>query len=279
MSLWRHLSRGVRGLTKPAAARQDADEEVQHFYDEAIAAWIARGLSPEEARRRARLELGNMTVVREEVRAYGWENAIGTLFGDLRYAARRLRRNPGFAAVSAVTLALGIGASTAIFSAVNPILFQPLPYPHAGRIVTIWDRANDGSRADVTFGTYREFAARSHAFEAIAAFKPWQPAIAGAAEPERLDGQRVAAGYFRALGVSPVLGRDFDDSDDRANGPNVVVLGDGLWRRRFGADASIVGRQVRLNDNAFTCAWWLGSGPASRPPTRAARSTRSRARR
>jgi len=252
VSLWRHLSRGVRGLTKPAAARRDADEEVQHFYDEAIAAWIARGLSPDEARRRARLELGNMTVVREEVRAYGWENAIGTLFGDLRYAARRLRRNPGFAAVSAVTLALGIGASTAIFSAVNPILFQPLPYPHAGRIVTIWDRANDGSRADVTFGTYRELAARSHAFEAIAAFKPWQPAIAGAAEPERLDGQRVAAGYFRALGVSPVLGRDFDDSDDRANGPNVVVLGDGLWRRRFGADASIVGRQVRLNDNAFT---------------------------
>ena len=103
------------------------------------AALMASGLSPMEARRAARLELGNVTVVREQVREYGWENLIRTFFADLRYAARQLRKNPGFALTAIVILALGIGASTAIFSAVNPILFEPLPYPHAGRMMMIWE--------------------------------------------------------------------------------------------------------------------------------------------
>ena len=146
-------------------------------------------------------------------------------------AARRVLR---FVAV--LTLALGIGASTAIFSAVNPILFEPLPYPHAGRVMMIWDFGPDGSRLDVTFGTYRELVERSRSFDAIAVMRAWQPTMTGPAEPERLDGQRVSASYFRVLGVSPALGRDFDSSDDGLNGPKVAILSDGLWRRRFGGD-------------------------------------------
>jgi putative ABC transport system permease protein len=251
MSLWRELTRGLRVLMNRRAADQDVADEVQDYYDQATAALVASGLSPADARRAAQVELGNMTVVREEVRAYGWENVIDTLLADLRYAARRLRSHRGFAAVSVLTLALGIGASTAIFGAVNPILFESLPYPHARRIVMIWDYGNDGSRLDVTFGTYRELVERSRSFDAIAVMKPWQPTMTGSAEPERLDGQRVSASYFRVLDVSPALGRGFDPSDDRLNGPKVVILSDGLWRRRFGGDRTIVGRQIIVNGDRY----------------------------
>jgi putative ABC transport system permease protein len=251
-SFGRALARGLLVLTHRDAADHDLDDEVQHYLEEAAAAFAAKGLSPEEARRAARLELGNATVVREQVRAGGWEHVIGTLLSDLRYGARRLGRNPGFAAVGVLTLALGIGASTAIFSAVNPILFESLPYPGPDRIVTISDVGDGDSHLDVTFGTYREVAARSRSFDAFAVMKPWQPTLTGAAEPERLEGQRVSADYFRALGVPPMPGRSFQRSEDREGGPKVVILSDRLVRRRFGGDPAIVGRQIRLDDYPYT---------------------------
>jgi putative ABC transport system permease protein len=170
---------------------------------------------------------------------------------DFRYALRQLRNNPSFACTAIVILGLGIGASTAIFSAVNPILFEPLPYPHASRIMMIWD-IFDHSRNELTFHTYRELAERNRSFDSVAVMKPWQPTLTGADQPERIDGQRVSASYFRSLGVLPALGRDFQSSDDVLNGPDVVILSDGLWRRRFGGDSTIIGRPVRFNDDSYT---------------------------
>jgi len=250
MSLWRQLARGLRVLTNRTTADRDVTDEVQHYLEEATNAFVSRGLSAEEALRAARMQLGNTTVVCEQVRAYGWENGVGTFFADLRYAARRLRKSPAFTLVSVLTLALGIGASTAIFSAVNPILFQPLPYPEARRIMVIWD-ISQGLRADVTFHTYRELAVRSRSFDALAVMRPWQPTLTTEAEPERLEGQNVSASYFRVLGVQPALGRDFKETDDQFRGPRVVILSDGLWRRRFAADRTIVGREVKLEDNLY----------------------------
>jgi putative ABC transport system permease protein len=252
MSFWRHLTRGLRVLVDRRDADRDLDEEVQHYVDEATAAFVARGLSPDAARRAARLEIGNATIVREQVRASAWESIVLTFLGDVRYAVRRLRAAPSFTLVSVVTLALGIGATTAIFSAVNPILFAPLPYPDAARIATIWDYRADDVPLSVTFGTFREVAVRTRAFEALSAFKPWQPTITGGAEPERLEGERVSAGYFHVLGVAPAIGRDFSSEDDVVNGANVVIISDGLWRRRFGGDAAVVGRPVTLNGALFT---------------------------
>ncbi len=252
MSLWRHLTRGLRALADRRAADRDLDDELRHYLELTAADFVGRGLSADEAWRAARLQLGNPTVTREQVRGYGWENAVEALAADLRYAARRLRNSPGFTAVCTVTLALGVGAATAIFSAVNPILFEPLPYPRGERILAISDVGNGGSPLDVTFGTYRELAQRARSFEALAVMKGWFPTATGAGEPQRLTGQRVSAGYFRSLGVPPAIGRDFDASDDRPNGPRVVLLGDGLWRRRFGADSGIVGRQVTLDGDPHT---------------------------
>ncbi len=252
MSLWRQLSRGFRGLLNPTAADQDVADEVLHYLEQSTAEHIARGLSQDDALRAARLELGGVTQVNERVRGYGWEHVVDTAVADLRYAARRLRAAPGFTAITVLTLALGIGATTAIFSAVNPILFEPLPYPDAARIAAILEIQRDGSRNGGTFGMYRALAERARSFDAIAVVKPWQPALTGTDRPERVEGQRVSAGYFRVLGVSPILGRDFQPSDDRLNGPNVVVLSDGLWRRRFAGDSAILGRLITLDDNNFS---------------------------
>ncbi len=160
---------------------------------------------------------------------------------DLRYAIRQLRKSPTFTVVAMLVIALGIGAATAIFSAVNPILFKPLPYPEPGRIMMVWETRTEGTPLDVSFGSFHGLAERNRSFQALAVMKPWQPTMTSATQPERFEGQRVSSAYFRALGVLPALGRDFQTSDDQYKGPNVVILSDSVWRRRFGGDSTIVG--------------------------------------
>jgi predicted permease len=219
---------------------------------------VERGERPEEAEAAARREFGNVVLVKEVTREmWGWM-WLEHLLQDIRYGWRFLRRGPGFTFVAVLTLALGIGASTAIFSAVNPILFESLPYPHAERVMMIWDFGPEGARLHTTFGNYRELLERSRSFEAMAVMRPWQPTMTGPAE--RLEGQRVSASYFRVLGVVPALGRDFDPSEDEVNGPKVAIIGEGLWRRRFGGDGAILGQQIRLDDNPYTV---IGVMPAA----------------
>jgi len=261
MSLWRQIARGVHALTHRSAA-DDVDDEVRHFFEETIGALVARGLSPDEAGRIARLELGTMAAASEDVRSYGWENVVSTAIVDLRYGVRRLRATPGFTVVAILTLAIGIGGTTAIFGAVHPILFEPLPYPQPGRIVSVLELRADsvGTPGEGTFAMYRRFAERSRALESIAVFKPWQPSITDVDQPERLLGQRVSAAYFHVLGVAPIVGRDFEPDDDRRRGPNVTILSEGLWRRRFAGDAAIVGRHIRLDDNVYTVIGVMPAG-------------------
>ena len=251
MSLWRQLTRGLRVLTRRAAADQDLDDEVEHYLEQATAAGIARGLTPEQARRGARLELGSATALRQEVRASGWEHLVGTVLADLRYAWRRLRAEPGFTVVTVLTLAVGIGATTAIVSAVGPVLFQPLPYPEPGRIVSIHDLGRDGSRMNGSFGVFHTLAERTRSFESMAVLGTWQPTVTGPDLPERIEGQRVSAGYFRVLGVAPALGQDFRSADDVTGGARVVILSDALWRRRFHSDPGVVGRPITLDGEPF----------------------------
>lgn len=228
---------------------EELDAELRSHLEMAVQDRVERGETPEEAKAAVRHEFGNVGLIKEVTREmWGWV-WLEQLLQDIRYGLRFLRRGPGFTAVAVLTLALGIGAGTAIFSAVNPILFEPLPYPYAERVTMIWDFGSGGSPLYPTFGTYREIVERSRSFDALAVMRPWQPTMIGPAE--RLDGQRVSASYFRVLGVPPALGRDFDPSDDQVNGPKVAILSDGLWRRRFGGDSTIVGRQITLDDNLY----------------------------
>lgn len=251
MSLWRQLAHGLRALAFREATDKDVSDEVQHYLEQATQAHLANGLSLPDAQRAARLEVGNATVVREGVRSSGWEHMVETFVSDVRFGARRLRSAPAFTGITVLTLALGIGGATAIFSAVNPILLQPLPYPDAERLVEIIETGTRGGRSNGTFGMFHELSMRQRSFEALAVIKSWQPTVANLDEP-RFEGQKVSAAYFRVLGVTPALGRDFAPSDDQAGSPNVVILSDALWRRRFAADPGIIGQSVRLNEARYT---------------------------
>ena len=180
---------------------------------------------------------------------------------DLRIAARLLRRSPAFAAVSILTLGLAIGATTAIFSVIQPVLLRPLPYPDPERLAFVWERNRDDTRDNVGFATIRDFATSARSIERWAAIGSWLPTLSGnGGEPERVAGDRVSWSYFRTLGVRPALGRDFLAEEDVPDRNQVVMLSYGLWQRRFGGDSSIVGKPISIDGNPMLVA---GVMPAS----------------
>jgi len=183
------------------------------------------------------------------------------LRADLRYALRRLRGSPGFAAVAIASIALGVGASTAVFSAVRGILFAALPYPEAQRVVALSDRTSEGEPLPLTYGTFREIAQRSRSFERLAVADRWQPAlVVPGADPSRLDGDQVTADYFRVLGVAPAVGRDFDASDDRPGALRVAIVSSSLATRRLGGAAAILNRPVVLDSVEYTVVGVMPAG-------------------
>jgi putative ABC transport system permease protein len=188
-----------------------------------------------------------------------WSGGVWT---DLRYGARTLRRAPGFALVAIATLGLGIGGTTAAFSVLDAVLLRPLPYAEPDRLVAIGHpEADTGHPTNLGFLTFRDWRDRTKAFEDAAAMRSWLATITGGpaegghhSEPERVPAVRVSWNYFRLLGVSPALGRDFRPEEDRPDAWRVVLLSDRLWRRRFGADPSIVGRTIRIHDRPYLVA-------------------------
>ncbi len=218
-------------------------------------AGVKAGLDVIEARRQALIRIGGAEQTRQAYRERARLAWLEDVPRDLAYGVRTLMRQKAATAVAVLTLAIGVGASTAIFSAVKPILISPLPYPHAKRLMMVWETRPSGVPSPVTFGTFYGISQQNRSFDALAVFKGWQPAATATSEadrPERLDGQRVSAGYFRTLGVSPRLGRDFRATDDQFRGPDVVILSDRIWRNRYGSDAAIVGKQIRLDDAPYT---------------------------
>jgi putative ABC transport system permease protein len=172
---------------------------------------------------------------------------------DLRYAVRTLRKSPGYAAIALATLALGIGANTAIFSVLDAVLLRPLPYAHGERLMMVGDRVSldGGTPNNVGYATYVELRDRNRAFDAMAAVRFWQPTLVADGVAELLPAMRVSANYFSMLGVRPALGRDFRPEDDRPDTRRVLILSDGLWRESFGSDRTIVDREIVLDGQSF----------------------------
>ncbi len=174
-----------------------------------------------------------------------------TFLQDLRFGTRALARNAGFAAVAVLTLALGVGANAAIFSVVNAVLLRPLPWTDPDRAVMIWSRWVSFDKTWVSDGEVNDYRRRASTLSEVAAWDDGQVNLTGDGDPERVSAASVTANLFSTLGVSPIRGRVFSEAEDVPNGPKVVVIGHGLWQRRYAGDPGIVGRSIQINGEPY----------------------------
>ena len=182
------------------------------------------------------------------------------LLQDIRFALRGFRRSPGFAAVAIATLAIGIGANTAVFSVVDGVLLRPLGFPHPERLVSLAEFDSAGHRDNVGWATYADWRRQAKSFEDVTVTSYWNPTLVGRADAQPLEGLRVSAGFFRMLGVRPALGREFLPEEDRPGRNRVAIIGHGLFVRRFGGDPAVVGRTISLGGTSYTLVGVLPAG-------------------
>ncbi len=271
MHNWTSLVRARLGAlpVDPAREADIVDELAQHVAEhhrDLVASGVddhdalARALAPLAERAAAEIARADRPRRVAPEPPAGRAGVFTDLARDVRYGARVLLRAPVFTAIALVTLALGIGANTAIFSVVNSVLLRPLPYADPDRLVMIGERTPDGAANNVGYTTFVDWRDRSHAFDEMALIRSWQPTLVANGEPERISAMRVSWNFFRTLGIRPALGRDFRREDDTANDWRVVVISDGLWRRRFDANPSVVGRVLTMNDRHYTVIGVMPSG-------------------
>jgi predicted permease len=241
----------LRGFLRRDAIISDIEEEMRSHIELATEANVGRGMGPDAARRAAMRGFGNPSRIRElayEVRGGGGLEALSQ---DLRFGARTLLKNPGFAAVAILTLALGTGATSAMFSFLYAVVLRPLPYHEPERLVSVVGHRN-GRDMGVTAPDYLDWRANATSFEQLAATAGTTVNLTGRGEPERVVAARGSGNYFDMLGIPPAYGRAFRWGDEPHAAPPVVVLGYGLWRRRFGADPGIVGQTIAIDGEPHT---------------------------
>ncbi len=185
---------------------------------------------------------------------------MAALLQDVRYAVRMLAKSPGFTVIVVCTLALGIGANTALFSVVNGVLLSPLPYPRPSQLVAIYEKNAGMARAPISYLNFLDWERDSKTFASMALYRHEDYNLTGSGHAERVNGLMVSAGFLTTLGVQPAVGRDLNESDDRLGAQPVVLLSDGFWHRRFGGDARVVGKALELNGTAYTIAGVLPAG-------------------
>jgi predicted permease len=177
---------------------------------------------------------------------------MGTLIADLRYGLRQLRRNPAFAAVAVVTLALGIGVNTAVFSVVNGVLLNPLPYGEADRLVVLYSRTAGFQKASISYPNFLDWVRANRSFSALAAYRGDDFNLTGMGEPERVPAEMVSASFFPVLGVNPIIGRVFRPEEDQLGGAPVALISAGFWQRKFGSSPGVIGKGITLNGKDYT---------------------------
>ena len=251
-SRFRVLASRVRGFFAGRHLDEDFQRELASHLDMLTEENIRRGLPPDEARRQARIRLGGAAQLREtqhDVRGLPW---LETLLQDVRFGLRMLRKNPGFTAVAVITLALGIGANTAIFSVVQGVVLAPLPYREPDRLVAVWESNPRFPLVDVSYPNFRDRQRIARSFEQMAVFAHQGYNLTGPGTPEHLDGKEISSGFFSTLGAKLTLGRGFSPAEDVHGGAPVVIISDRLFGNRFGGQPEALGKSLTLDGVAYT---------------------------
>ena len=246
---WLRLLRArLRGLLRKKSVEREMEEELRFHLGMRAAENVRAGMAPEEAERAALRSFGQVSRVKEYCRDFKGGGLLETLLQDVRFGARTLLKNRGFTLVAVLTLAVGIGANTAIFSVVNAVLLRPLPYRDPARLVTV---LHDGWKpvAPANFLDWRE---QGRSFESMAAAQSWSLTMTGRDRPEQLNVLQTSAEMFHVLGVAAALGRTYAAGEDQPGREHVLVLSHRLWVRRFGGDRGVVGQQVALDGESYT---------------------------
>jgi putative ABC transport system permease protein len=246
---WLRLTRArLRGLLRKKSVEREMEEELRFHLRMRAEENVRRGMTPEEAERAAHESFGQWARIKENCRDFKGGGFVEVLLKDVKFGARTLLKSPGFTLVAVLTLAIGIGANTAIFSVVNAVLLRPLPYRDPARLVTV---LHDGWKpvAPANFLDWRE---QSRSFESIAAAQLWSLSMTGRERPEQLSVLQTSAELFQLLGVDASLGRTYAAGEDQPGREHVVVLSHRLWLRSFGGERTVVGRQVTLDGEPYT---------------------------
>jgi putative ABC transport system permease protein len=243
------MLRRLLRLLRTRALERDMDDEMRFHVEMEAADLEARGVARDEARRRALVAFGGVERFKDEGREARGVGPFEDFMRDLRFGARSLRRRPAFAAVVVLTLAVGIGGTTAIFGAVHGVLLAPLPYADPERIITVWtnDRIEGEERQDVAPANFLDWRQRQRSFATFASANPYSMDYIGPDGPEHLGTWVVSEGFFETFGVRPILGRIFTREEHTAGRNHVAVIGEELWRSRFNGDPRIIGRQLTLD--------------------------------
>ena len=254
MSLAARFQAMLRTLFRQSALDRDLDEELRSYEQCLSDKKIATGLDPDAARADARRELGDLSLVKSDVRAERVGHTIETTMWDARYTLRCLARTPGFTLAAVLTLALGIGANSAIFSLVRAMLLSPLPYRDSSRLVFVWsDMSAIGyPRAPLSAPELKDLRDRTTRFEGFGSIWSTAAVLNGDGEPEQLRVGLVSTNFFALLGTDAAIGRTFAVEDESTAAPRTILLSWSLWQRRYGGERAVVGRAIRVNGQTTT---------------------------
>ena len=242
----------LRALFRRDAVETELDDELQFHFEQQVEKYVQSGLPHEEARRRARLEFGGADHIKEECRDARGVSFLETLWQDVRFGFRMLWKSPGFTAVAVLTLALGIGANTALFSVVNGVLLNPLPYPHPDQLVTLHESKPNFNTGSISYPNFLDWQRENHTLSSMAVSRSYSFSLTNLGEAEQIQGQFVTSDFFSILGVKPVTGQSFVRDDDQIGAAPVAMISAGFWKRKLSGEPDVVGKSLTLDGKEFT---------------------------